>query len=60
MESAPPANAARAAAMRADPGHWHAARDILTEAIMLGAHGGLDMQAPETEARAERLLAVLA
>mgnify|MGYP001584504925 CR=1 FL=1 len=31
-------------------------REILTEAIMLGAHGALDLDAPETDALADRLL----
>jgi hypothetical protein len=38
---------------------WFTAKDILTEAIKLGPHGGLDMDAPETEARAEQLLELI-
>jgi hypothetical protein len=49
-----------AAAAYADAAAWVIARDILTEAIQLGAHGALDMAAPETEARADELLRVLA
>lgn len=36
---------------------WKIRREILVEAIHLGAHGGLDLDAPATDARAEQLLA---
>ena len=35
-------------------------RGILTEALAMGKHGCLDMDAPETEARADRLLEIVA
>lgn len=35
---------------------FEATREILTDALKLGAHGGLDLTAPATDARADRLL----